>query len=45
MELGLENKVVVVTGGGKGIGFACWRGVSENTGAIVPMNGGSNPVL
>ena len=30
MELGLENMVVVVTGGGKGICFACLRGRSES---------------
>jgi len=61
MDLELADKIVVVMGASKGIGYACAeafaRGVarvalflasaeaSYVTGAIVPMDGGSNPII
>ena len=57
MDLGLADRIVVVTGARKGIGYACAEAfarvalfltsaaASYVTGAIVPMDGGSNPII
>jgi NAD(P)-dependent dehydrogenase (short-subunit alcohol dehydrogenase family) len=44
MNLGLHDKVVVVTGGSKGSGYACAVAFAQR-GAIVPMNGGVSAVI
>ena len=45
MDLGLSNRVVLLTGGSKGIGCSCAEAFCAVTGAIVPMHGAANPVI
>jgi hypothetical protein len=61
MDLGLSDRIVVVTGASKGLAYDCaaaftgegarvalflaWDQASYVTGAIVPMDGRSNPVI
>lgn len=44
MNLGLQDKVVVVTSGSKGIGYACAVAFAQE-GVIVPMDGGASAVI